>query len=120
MPPQAVQAIVEQGIEAGQDLALNERETRRLIDAQLRATGWEADIEAINHKAGTRPQDSGDLKVRVVRRKYALLGAAVRTPAHPDQPTPFDRDIWGRYECIQGLEASICKEILQVSTQRFS
>lgn len=55
-PPQAITTIVEQGIEAGQDLYLDERETRRLIDAQLRAAGWEADSEILNFSVGTRPQ----------------------------------------------------------------
>lgn len=62
-PPQAIDAIVEQGIEAGQDLDLDERETRRLIDAQLRAAGWEADTETINHKTGTRPQKARFLAI---------------------------------------------------------
>lgn len=62
-PPQAIEAIVEQGIEAGQDLALDERETRRLIDAQLRAAGWDADSETLNYKAGTRPQKAKFLAI---------------------------------------------------------
>ncbi len=61
--PRAIEAIVEQGIEAGQDLALDERETRRLIDAQLRAAGWEADTETINYKSGTRPQKAKFLAI---------------------------------------------------------
>ncbi len=33
----------------------DEAETRRLIDAQLRAAGWEADSERLTHERGTRP-----------------------------------------------------------------
>jgi type I restriction enzyme R subunit len=62
-PPQAIEAIVEQGLEAGQDLHLDERETRRLIDAQLRAAGWQVDSETINHKAGARPQKAKFLAI---------------------------------------------------------
>jgi type I restriction enzyme R subunit len=62
-PPQAIQAIVEQGIQAGQELALDERETRRLIDAQLRAAGWQADSETINYKTGARPQKAKFLAI---------------------------------------------------------
>ncbi|MCW5700564.1 MAG: type I restriction-modification system endonuclease, partial [Rhodospirillales bacterium] len=62
-PQKAIEAMVEQGIEAGQELALDERETRRLIDAQLRAAGWEADTETINYKTGTRPQKAKFLAI---------------------------------------------------------
>lgn len=56
MPRQAVEAIVEQGFEAGEELDLDERETRRLIDVQLRAAGWEADTASVSHGNGARPQ----------------------------------------------------------------
>lgn len=61
--PQAIDAIVEQGIEAGETLHLDERETRRLIDAQLRAAGWEADSETLNHHSGSRPQKARFLAI---------------------------------------------------------
>jgi len=51
-----IEAIVEQGLEAGQDLHLDERETRRLIDAQLRDVGWEADTVHLSYRAGARPE----------------------------------------------------------------
>lgn len=41
---------------AAQKLALDEKETRKIIDAQLRSVGWEADSENINYKKGTRPE----------------------------------------------------------------
>ncbi|MEL6902377.1 MAG: type I restriction-modification system endonuclease [Cyanobacteria bacterium J06606_4] len=37
-------------------LDIDERETRRLIDSQLRAAGWEADSEVLRYGNGTRPQ----------------------------------------------------------------
>lgn len=62
-PSPAIEAIVAHGIDAGQDLHLDERETRRLIDAQLRAAGWEADSETLNHKSGARPQKTRFLAI---------------------------------------------------------
>lgn len=41
---------------AAQKLSLDEKETRKLIDEQLRMVGWEADTESINYIKGTRPE----------------------------------------------------------------
>ncbi|MEL6260873.1 MAG: type I restriction-modification system endonuclease [Cyanobacteria bacterium J06626_6] len=52
--------VIERVIAIAQDeesaLDLDERETRRLIDGQLRAAGWEADSEGLSYGSGTRPQ----------------------------------------------------------------
>jgi type I restriction enzyme, R subunit len=40
---------------AAQQLDLSEAQTRQLIDAQLRAAGWEADTVKLDHRRGTRP-----------------------------------------------------------------
>ncbi|MGB7249055.1 MAG: type I restriction-modification system endonuclease [Phormidesmis sp.] len=42
---------------------LDERETRRLIDAQLRAVGWEVDTETLTYGQGTRPQKGKNLAI---------------------------------------------------------
>lgn len=42
---------------------LDERETRRLIDAKLRQAGWEADSERLTFKAGARPQKGRNLAI---------------------------------------------------------
>ena len=39
----------------GADLDLNEADTRKLIDEQLRDAGWEADSELLRHAKGVRP-----------------------------------------------------------------
>lgn len=55
-PAQALQETVAQAQAAEQQLDLDETETRRLIDAQLRAAGWEADSEELTYANGVRPQ----------------------------------------------------------------
>ena len=42
---------------AAQVLELDEVETRKLIDQQLRQAGWEADSERLRHGPGARPAD---------------------------------------------------------------
>jgi type I restriction enzyme R subunit len=48
---QATQALL-----AGEKLELDEADTRHLIDAQLRAAGWEVDSQALTYERGARPQ----------------------------------------------------------------
>jgi type I restriction enzyme R subunit len=56
-PVAALRASAE---EAARELSLDEFETRRLIDAQLRAAGWEADTGALTHAGGARPERGAD------------------------------------------------------------
>ncbi|HYO55984.1 hypothetical protein [Archangium sp.] len=42
--------------QAGEKLELDEAETRRLIDAQLREAGWEVDSDRLTHESGARPE----------------------------------------------------------------
>jgi len=64
-PPAVVEAIVERAQTAGgpDQLDLDEAATRKLIDAQLQAVGWDADTEAINFKAGARPSKGRNLAI---------------------------------------------------------
>lgn len=55
-PQQAVQQVMAAAKQTGQDFDLDERETRRLIDEQLRTAGWEVDTEEIRYSRGVRPQ----------------------------------------------------------------
>ena len=50
-----VQQLIANAQQNGRYLDLDERETRRLIDAQLRSAGWEADTEEIRYSQGARP-----------------------------------------------------------------
>lgn len=62
-PPAAIQAVVERAAEAAQAIHLDEAATRRIIDAQLRNAGWEADSEHLDYRRGTRPQKGKNLAI---------------------------------------------------------
>lgn len=53
--PAALQRLVTASTEAAQAIDLDEQATRILIDARLRARGWEADTATLRHAAGARP-----------------------------------------------------------------
>ncbi len=55
-PASATAAIVERASLAAESLDLDEADTRRLIDAQLRLAGWEVDTREQSHAKGARPQ----------------------------------------------------------------
>ncbi|HEY4119389.1 MAG TPA: type I restriction-modification system endonuclease, partial [Byssovorax sp.] len=55
-PPAAVDAVVALAAGAGERVELDEAATRRLIDAELRAAGWEVDSETLTEANGARPQ----------------------------------------------------------------
>ncbi|MGQ4646401.1 type I restriction-modification system endonuclease [Lyngbya aestuarii] len=64
--------------QAGSEIVLDERETRRLIDVQLRAAGWEADSEQLNYYKGICPQKGKNLAIAEYptangRADYALF-----------------------------------------------
>jgi type I restriction enzyme, R subunit len=54
--PEAVEATVEVAAALGEEIELDEPATRRLIDQQLRAAGWEADSVELTHARGARPE----------------------------------------------------------------
>ena len=54
--PETIQATVDRAAQAGLDMNLDEAATRRIIDAQLRAAGWEVDSETLTEQRGARPQ----------------------------------------------------------------
>lgn len=60
---QTIQQTVTQAQAVEGELVLDERETRRLIDAQLRAAGWEADTEDLTYAKGARPQRGRNLAI---------------------------------------------------------
>jgi type I restriction enzyme, R subunit len=53
---QTIQETIQLSQQVGENIDLDERETRRLIDAQLRAAGWEVDSEQLTYSKGSRPQ----------------------------------------------------------------
>jgi len=48
--------FLQSGAAAATQVQLDEAETRRIIDVQLRQAGWEADTEQLRYSKGTRPQ----------------------------------------------------------------
>jgi len=61
--PAAVAAVVQAAQAAGSDLDLNEADTRKFIDAQLRDAGWEADTEVLRHAKGVRPAKGKNMAI---------------------------------------------------------
>ncbi|MBD2293489.1 type I restriction-modification system endonuclease [Anabaena sphaerica FACHB-251] len=60
---QTIQATIQQAQQAAEKIDLDERETRRLIDSQLRNAGWEVDSEQLTYHNGTRPQKGKNLAI---------------------------------------------------------
>ena len=60
---QAIQQTIAQAQAAETQVNLDERETRRLIDTQLRIAGWEVDSEVLTYKSGARPQKNRNLAI---------------------------------------------------------
>lgn len=52
-----------QGKKASKNIELSEAETRRIIDSQLQATGWEADTINLRFSKGTRPTKGRNLAI---------------------------------------------------------
>ncbi|MBK9780677.1 MAG: hypothetical protein IPP55_11600 [Anaerolineales bacterium] len=62
-------------VNASQLMFLDEAQTRQIIDAQLRAAGWEADTVRLRYNKGTRPrtrQAFGDCGVPLCQRTADL------------------------------------------------
>jgi type I restriction enzyme, R subunit len=55
--------FLQSGAAAATQVQLDEAETRRIIDAQLRQAGWEADTEQLRYSKGTRPQAGRNLAI---------------------------------------------------------
>ena len=53
--PATLKLLVGAATEAAQAIDLDEQTTRSLVDARLRARGWEADTPTLRHAAGARP-----------------------------------------------------------------
>ncbi len=54
---------VKRSISAAEQMALSEKETRYLIDAQLRKVGWEVDTQNLRYSKGTRPQKGKNMAI---------------------------------------------------------
>lgn len=75
---QLIKQTVAKAQQAETQIDLDETETRRLIDAQLRAAGWSADSENLTYNKGTRPEKGrnlaiGEYPTQNGRADYALF-----------------------------------------------
>ena len=61
--PEQVQAKIQLAVVAGDKLDLDEAATRRLIDAQLVESGWEADSQLLRFGYGVRPQKGRNMAI---------------------------------------------------------
>lgn len=62
-PAAEVQAVIQRAQTAGANLDLNEADTRRLVDQQLRDAGWEADTANLRYTKGVRPQKGKNIAI---------------------------------------------------------
>jgi hypothetical protein len=62
-PPEALRQLAAESHRAGEKLELDEADTRRLIDAQLREAGWEADSQQLTWERGVRPVAGRNLAI---------------------------------------------------------
>ncbi len=62
-PAQTIQQTIQEAQQAATKVDLDERETLRLIDSQLRNAGWEVDSEKLTCQNGTRPQKGKNLAI---------------------------------------------------------
>lgn len=59
----AVQALLSAAADAASALELDEGDTRKLIDEQLREAGWTADSATLSHAQGARPEKGKNLAI---------------------------------------------------------
>lgn len=62
-PPPSIRATIERAAEASDAIVLDEAATRKLIDHQLRAAGWEADSTNLTFERGARPTRGKNLAI---------------------------------------------------------
>jgi type I restriction enzyme R subunit len=62
-PKSAINAMVTASNTAAAEVRLDEAETRKLIDGQLRQAGWSADSAVLRYGAGTRPEKGKNLAI---------------------------------------------------------
>lgn len=62
-PPKTTATFVQASARAATHLHLDEAETRRLIDEQLRQAGWVADSENLRYSKGTRPEKGKNMAI---------------------------------------------------------
>ena len=82
-------ALLQQSERAAEAIELDEADTRLIVDAKLRAMGWQADTNRLRHALGTRPDPSG----------------AVAIAEWPTESGPVDYALFIKGRCVGVIEA---------------
>jgi len=61
--PEAISFALAKAATADDEIDLNEADTRKIIDAQLREAGWETDTKKLTYKKGVRPQKGKNMAI---------------------------------------------------------
>jgi type I restriction enzyme, R subunit len=123
-PAKVLEQVVAAADQAAQVVELDEADTRKLIDEQLRAAGWEADTELLRYASGSRPErgknraiaewptKSGPADyvlfiglnpvgaIEAKRRNVDVAGALSQAKRYArgfESPNPTDASTWGEY-----------------------
>jgi type I restriction enzyme R subunit len=62
-PAAEIRFLAQTANDAAEQIDLDEADTRRIVDAQLRASGWEADSDRLTFKNGVRPHKGKNLAI---------------------------------------------------------
>ena len=87
--PSARAALIQQSEQAAEEIELDEADTRLIVDAKLRAIGWQADTNRLRHALGTRPDPS----------------AAIAIAEWPTESGPVDYALFVKGRCVGVIEA---------------
>ncbi|MFH0728096.1 MAG: type I restriction-modification system endonuclease [Pseudomonadota bacterium] len=94
-PSEAMSLLLDRAHKADDAIDLNEADTRRLIDEQLRDAGWTADTPNLTYKKGIRPQKG---------KHIAIAEWPVAKSLADTEKTPKGND-WADYVLFEGLTA---------------
>jgi type I restriction enzyme, R subunit len=61
--PESVSLSLVKAVKADEEIDINEADTRKIIDAQLREAGWETDTKNLTYKKGVRPQTGKNMAI---------------------------------------------------------
>lgn len=87
--PSALAALVQQSEQAAEAIELDEADTRLIVDAKLRAIGWQADTNRLRYALGTRPDP----------------GTAIAIAEWPTESGPVDYALFVKGHCVGVVEA---------------
>ena len=87
--PSARAALLQQSEQAAEEIELDEADTRLIIDAKLRAIGWQADTNRLRHALGIRPDPV----------------SAIAIAEWPTDSGPVDYALFVKGRCVGVIEA---------------